>query len=351
MSLWTRPVSCGYTFIFEVQSERGFAMSRFDYLIDRVQSADIATEPFHHIYIEDFFSDEDFAEIVSAPEVNLTPATSDEDLFEKLFGAGYKIINFPGSITDREKYLRWRKDGKRARATKDARTEGFGVTLRLMEPRTGILSELRDFIGSEAFNRVIADRFGIDYRAVSADNGIQKYLDGYEISPHPDIRKKAATFMVNINSGENSEARNHHTHYMRFKDRYQYLQDFWASNDDMDRCWVPWDWCETVTQQTANNSIVIFSPSHDTMHAVKAQYDHLPGQRTQLYGNLWFKEPIAGLKKTTWQAMDLRRGVDEPSTGIAALAGAARSRLRGPIRKLRKVMRPQSKDVAARKKM
>jgi hypothetical protein len=187
-------------------------MSRFDYLIDRVQQADMAAEPFQHIYIEDFFTTEDFAEIVSAPEVDLTPAVSDEDLFEKLFGAGYKIINFPGSIADREKYLDWRKEGRRARTGENGRSEGFGVTLRLMEPRTEILSELRDFIGSEAFNRAIASRFGIDYEAVAADNGIQKYLDGYEISPHADVRRKAATFMVNINSGENSKARNHHTH-------------------------------------------------------------------------------------------------------------------------------------------
>ena len=45
-----------------------------------------------------------------------------------------------------------------------------------------------------------------------------------------------------------------------------------------------------VKQQKQNNSIVIFSPSFDTMHAVKASYCHLGGQRTQAYGNLWFKE-------------------------------------------------------------
>jgi hypothetical protein len=44
-----------------------------------------------------------------------------------------------------------------------------------------------------------------------------------------------------------------------------------------------------VKQQTENNSIVIFSPRWDTMHAIRAHYDHLVTQRTQFYGNLWYE--------------------------------------------------------------
>jgi hypothetical protein len=88
----------------------------------------MATEPIHHLHIEEFFTEEDFAEIVSAPEVDRTRAISDENLFERLLGAGYKIINVPGSITDRGQYLHWRKDGQRARTAEDGRSGGFGVT-------------------------------------------------------------------------------------------------------------------------------------------------------------------------------------------------------------------------------
>ena len=41
-----------------------------------------------------------------------------------------------------------------------------------------------------------------------------------------------------------------------------------------------------------NNSIVIFKPSVDTLHAVKMKYDHTKFQRTQLYGNLMSFENI-----------------------------------------------------------
>ena len=50
----------------------------------------------------------------------------------------------------------------------------------------------------------------------------------------------------------------------------------------MDRCWVPWHWCETIKKQTDNNSVVIFAPDDDTIHAVNTDYQHLDYQRTQI---------------------------------------------------------------------
>jgi hypothetical protein len=96
--------------------------------------------------------------------------------------------------------------------------------------------------------------------------------------------------MVNVNPALNSEAIDYHTHYLRFKPERAKVQEYWKSNNDAERCWVPWSWCETVKRQTKNNSIVIFSPADDTLHAVKASYDHLSTQRTQFYGNLWYKD-------------------------------------------------------------
>ena len=54
----------------------------------------------------------------------------------------------------------------------------------------------------------------------------------------------------------------------------------------------------------------MFKPSFDTLHAVKAKYNHLVFQRTQLYGNLWFngESPITKRKKQAlpqipWQGL------------------------------------------------
>lgn len=50
--------------------------------------------------------------------------------------------------------------------------------------------------------------------------------------------------------------------------------------------------------------MVIFSPSNDTIHAVKAEYDHLATQRTQLYGNLWYKTPPS-VTQSSWEEVNL----------------------------------------------
>lgn len=73
---------------------------RFDYLLDKVRDAEFVEEPFKHLYIEDLFTPDDFEAITSCPEIAIAEARDDDDLFQKLFDAGYKIIDFPGCTTD-----------------------------------------------------------------------------------------------------------------------------------------------------------------------------------------------------------------------------------------------------------
>ena len=279
---------------------------RFEYLLDKIASADIEQEPFKHVHIEEFFEPEDFAAITSANEIAIPPLEDDSALFDTLYDRGFKMVDFPGCITDREEYIAWHSSGKTQRHIHTA-CEGFGVTLRLQAASTPTLQELIAFLSSDRFNRTVADKFGLSLEKCNVDNGIQKYLDGYEISPHPDIRRKAATFMVNINPHGNSEDLDHHTHYLRLKPRYRHVQKFWQANDKIDRCWVPWDWCDNIKIQPTNNSIVLFAPDNDTMHAVRARYDHLVSQRTQLYGNLWHKH-IGDIPSRDWEHFAMDRG-------------------------------------------
>lgn len=276
----------------------------FDYIIEKIENAEFVETPFRHLYLDDLFSPEDFAEITLAPEVCIPPKRDDADLFDALFSSGYKIVNFPGCVTNQKKYIAWH-EGRNNSPDTPSLCEGFGITLRLEEPKTDILLKIKTFLSSDKFNNAIANKFGIPLAETFLDNGIQKYLDGYEISPHPDNRKKALTFMVNINPDPGSERHEHHTHYLTLKPEYQYVSSFWRDNSDCETCWIPWDWCETASLQSKNNSMVIFSPSFDTLHGVRARYDHLVGQRTQLYGNLWFSEDQE-LLRVEWQDLDVR---------------------------------------------
>lgn len=260
----------------------------FEYLLEKIKTAEFEHEPFTHLYIRDFFNDLHFSQITTAPEIALPAQDSDDHLFAELFQAGYKIIDFPGCITNKDTYIRWHRVKGAKQVHNNSACEGFGVTLRLASARSPLVSELMEFVNSDRLQQVLAAKFGIDLDDVYYDAGIQKYLDGYEISPHPDIRKKALTFMVNINPGPGSEDKEHHTHYLVFRDAYRYVQAYWEGHPEADRCWVPWGWCDTRKMQRENNSIVIFSPTNLTMHGVKASYDHLGSQRTQLYGNLWY---------------------------------------------------------------
>ena len=60
----------------------------------------------------------------------------------------------------------------------------------------------------------------------------------------------------------------------------------WKTETKSDRGWVPWEWCETIKTVSRNNTMVIFSPTHESLHAVRLDYPHLDFQRTQIYGNM-----------------------------------------------------------------
>jgi hypothetical protein len=267
-------------------------MGRFDYLTSKFESADFVCAPFKHIYIENFFREEDFHEIIGSPVVNVPEARNDEELVQFLYQRHFKEIGFPGTITDIPTYIKWHNDRTGVKNLNQATTEGFGITMRLKSTEgQPILSELDGYFRNPDVWRSLAEKFGLNFEETRTDFGLQKYLDGYEISPHPDIRSKALTFMVNINPHPASETLDFHTRYLHLAPDYEFVREAWNREPNVERCWVPWNWCVIDKTQTKNNSIVIFSPANDTIHAVKAAYDHLKTQRTQLYGNLWYKNP------------------------------------------------------------
>lgn len=82
--------------------------------------------------------------------------------------------------------------------------------------------------------------------------------------------RSALTYMVNANPNPNAASEEHHAHHMLFSGRRKYVEPFRSGNQEIRRCWVPWEGCTTEKLQTANNSIAIFAPADDTMHAVNA---------------------------------------------------------------------------------
>ena len=271
-----------------------------DYILDKIGTTALTDSPFRHLYVGDLLNPEDFEAVTRSPVVNLSRCESDEELCERLLQNGWQVKFHPGCIGDLQEYLRWHSG-----ATRDVRNqstcESYGITFHLQVIPEGRLRDIAAFFASEAFLSALATKFGIDFAATTPEAALHKYLDGYEISPHPDWRNKALTVMINVNPSPNSENLEFHTHYLAFKEQWRFIQDYWRDHPDADRCWLPWDWCDTVFRQTANNSMVAFAPANDTLHAVKARYDHLSTQRTQFYANLNFANQPKPARAPTWR--------------------------------------------------
>lgn len=269
-------------------------------ILDKIGATDLRVEPFEHLYIDNLLEPEDFDVVVRSPEVDVGPCASDEELCDRLGRSGWKIKFHPGCIGQLDEYLRWHA-GLTDTVRNQETCEGYGVAFRLGRFPDGRLKEIAAFFESDEFLAALARKFSIDYAATSKEAGLHKYLDGYEISPHPDWRKKALTVMINVNPSPISEHLDFHTHYMALKPCWRFIEEFWAATPDADRCWVPWDWCDTVYRQTANNSLVAFAPGNDTFHAVRARYDHLQTQRTQFYANLNFTSLTPQPRMRSWR--------------------------------------------------
>jgi hypothetical protein len=263
----------------------------FMYLREKILDAQFVEFPFRHLYIEDFLSKEHLNLVINYKKIKLSNQESTERLINLLLTEGYDIQHFPGCTESVEEYLKWYNKKKKSSFHNDKIVEAFGMAFRLIEIDDIEIKTLIDFLNSELFHSALKNKFNLT-RSTKISTGIQKYLTGYEISPHPDIRSKALTYLVNINTNKSSEFLNIHTHLLRFKSNKEYLYNYWNDNSHIDRCWVPWEWCDTFKIMNKNNSLVMFSPNNDTLHAVKLDYDHLEFQRTQLYGNLWYENKL-----------------------------------------------------------
>jgi len=275
-------------------------MTEFDYIIEKIKDASFSTTPFKHIYIEDFLTEEHLNLILECPEVKTENYPSTEKMLSVLKQIGYVPVAFPGCTINPDEYLRWYNSGLGDMpGHTHGLTEGFGMAMRLEKPKNNNVQELIAFLNSDKFVDTLLEKFGMT-EEVYVETAIQKYLTGYEISPHPDVRKKCLTYLLNTND-VSLELEDVHTRLMEFKPRYEHVKERWEINTAKDRCWVPWSWAETQFKQDKNNSICIFAPASDTLHSVKLDYDHCKSQRTNIYGNLWFVSKTHRRAPTTWR--------------------------------------------------
>lgn len=262
-------------------------MSEFRYLIEKVNDSTFIKDPFPHLEIDNFLSKDHFNEITSDDQIHFEEQPNSESLISTLLSKKYKIQNFPGCCTDPVDYLNRLKTNNWPSEIKNTPIESYGITFRLSSYKNPKIERLVNYMNGEEFKIALENKFNIKDET-SIITAIQKNLTKYEITPHPDTRRKALTYLLNINKDDSVEGYNVHTHLLKFKKEYEYIYKTWEQEKGMDRCWVPWDLCTTQKTISKNNTIVLFAPSNLSLHAVKLDYPHNKFQRTQLYGNLMY---------------------------------------------------------------
>lgn len=268
----------------------------FEYLLKKVRSATVRVFPFPHLRIDDFFDSRHFRELQTSPEINLGPMGSNSDLRRRAGQVGYVPIKFPGAFHDWGEYQMdqsRRAQGEGEDLGKNLASESRGLVLRLAGPSSRCMQDLNFFMESGELQREVCIKLGVEMGNGLVDGGIQKYLDGYEIPPHPDVRQKLLTLLLPLHPstfGMSVDQVSLGTQLLKFRQKYEVVSEFWEQHELFDRCWCPWSWCETVEVHHQANSLLAFSPSNKSLHGVKARYDHLSWQRTHLYSNVWHKE-------------------------------------------------------------
>lgn len=266
-------------------------MSDFSYISEKIKDAEFKQEPFKHLLIEDLLKQEHLDIVLSDSQVHFDEVDSTEILLKTLQNKGYRVQNFPGCTTDLGEYLHHYNNDSFPHGRKGTPIESYGVTYRLENISNPFIQQLTNYLNGEEFKQALEEKFEIkkQTRIITA---IQKNLSHYEISPHPDVREKQLTYLLNINKNSSIDEVPIHTNLLKFKPEWEFIKDYWKNNHERNTTWVPWDWCETKVVTNKNNSIVLFKPSVDTLHAIKMIYDHTRYQRTQFYGNLMGLEPV-----------------------------------------------------------
>ena len=263
-------------------------MGKFDYIVEKIKNAKWETYPCKHLAIHNFLSKEHLGLILNDNQIHFREVITDEELIKKLQMKEYKINKFPGCVTDLKYYFKCVKNNNFP--IDHSILEAFGVMFRLKKYRSDFLKELMAFFNGPKFKKALEEKFNVKGQTTII-TAIQKYLDRYEISPHPDLRQKCLTYLVNINKDDSIEKYDIHTQLSEFKNEYKFIYDYWKNETKINRCWVPWDWVNIVKTFRKNNIFMAFAPNNDTLHSVKLRYDHKKFQRTQLYGNLMYKSP------------------------------------------------------------
>ncbi len=172
-------------------------LNYFDYILDRIKDSEIIKDPFPHLEIENFLNEEDLEVILQDKQIHFDVVESDDKLFQTLINKKFKVQSFPGCTNSWDVYKSYLN--KPYNDNYGNPVEGVGMAFRLTCYNNPFIKKLIHFMNGNKFKQVLEEKFQVTEKT-TVISAIQKYLNKYEISPHPDVRKKCLTYLVNINN-------------------------------------------------------------------------------------------------------------------------------------------------------
>ena len=113
----------------------------FNYILDRINSANFIQYPFKLLYLKNILKPEHFNAIINSTTVNMHANTT-EILINKL-QKQYESIDFPGCTINISDYVQWHKTGigKFPPQTKEF-SSSFGMSFRLTNTENDTIKQL-----------------------------------------------------------------------------------------------------------------------------------------------------------------------------------------------------------------
>lgn len=253
-----------------------------DYILKKIEDAEIILKPFPHIIISNFLEDGDLIDVLNNIDIdNLNE-------IEKK----YKKVHYPGAKLSKEELTK--------------RPTGTGLVYALKEDYHKGNIKLNQILDSEEFKQALFKKLNIP-KNIDGWNvyQINKDLNGYEISPHPDITGKVITYQLNLS---NTDALDNYDLGTRFHSiKPEFLKDIKQLSKKKPRPWGKWNWFDKGKSiPYKQNTFMAFAPSDISYHSVKLEnYPQEKYQRTMLRGFIADSRLLNKKPKSYWTSGNL----------------------------------------------
>lgn len=253
-----------------------------DCIIKKIEEAEIIVKPFPHIVISNFLEDDDLIDILDNIDID------NLNVIDKK----YKLVQYPGAKTTTEELTK--------------RPTGVGLVYALKEEYSKNNIKLNTILDSDEFKQTLMKKLNIPTN-IDGWNvyQINKDLNGYEISPHPDITGKVITYQLNLSNTDILNNFDLGTKFHIIKPEYlKYINEL---SKQRKRPWGKWEWFnEGKSIPYQKNTFMAFAPSDISYHSVKLEnYPQQKHQRTMLRGFIADSRLLKLKSKEHWTSGNL----------------------------------------------